>query len=565
MFSVTLGRPYLIGSAKSSETLTAQLFEAMKMIKISPTELVTQIECRFGIEADVFPSTVISTFGQAITIHNNDAWVEKITVEIVGCAPMNIAWSKPLHSNLLVEWLLRGWFIDRLQTHIDLRPLIVVQRLLAQHKFSGNDADTIGNRLSTFAVRECTSLKASSWYEDLVALRVFYRWCLDEEVPGFNEHDSLELSQLTVKTFDNRHLVTMRDDDFGPFTRVQLANIEMTLVSNPLVTHVQRTLFLLCRDWALRPIQLALMQITDFGVDEGGPFVKVPSVKGIRRSRLRRHPSNLVKRYIANDTAEAVELQCTLAETQCNAASKDINAICARHGISTPVLPTPLFPSAYKTENRLLRFLTNPKLTPFTLHLDNHRISYALTSLTWILQLPDPHRPIQKTEPFMRITAYRLRRTKATSMVLSGASPEEVAEALDHSNLNSIKHYFHYNLELQEFINTTHMASPEINAAVQMWCGKFMEEIPERSALRPISGLGSCNSEGPCPYHPTVTCYACPKFRPSRHANHEGALADITKFQQMLGSNSTGAMAQQVEAAIHGAKSVIIAVKELED
>lgn len=408
------------------------------MIKISPAELVAEIECRFGIEADAFPSTVKSTFGQAITIHNNDAWVERITVEIVGCAPMNIAWSKPLHSNLLVEWLLRGWFIDRLQTHIDLRPLIVVQRLLAQHKFSGNDADTIGNRLSTFAVRECTRLKASSWYEELVALRVFYRWCLDEEVPGFNEHDSLELSQLTVKAHDNRHLVTMRDDDFGPFTRVQLANIEMKLANNPLITHAQRTLFLLCRDWALRPIQLALMQVTDFGIDEGGPFVKVPSVKGIRRSRLRRHPSNLVKRYIANDTAEAVELQCTLAETQCNAASKEINAICARHGISTPVLPTPLFPSAYTTENRLLRFLTNPKLTPFTLHLDNHRISYALTSLTWILQLPDPHRPIQKTEPFMRITAYRLRRTKATSMVLSGASPEEVAEALDHSNLNSL-------------------------------------------------------------------------------------------------------------------------------
>ena len=535
------------------------------MTNFSPAELATEIECRFGIEIDAFPSTVKSTFGQTITIHNNNLWIEKLTIEIVGCAPINIVWSRPLHSNLLVEWLLRAWSIDRFQTHIDLRPLIVVQRLLAVHRFPGKDADTIGNKLSSFAVRECTRLKTSNRNEELVALRVFYRWCLDEEVPGFNEHDSLELSQLTVKAFDNKHLVTMRDDDFGPFTRVQLAHIEMKLSHNPHVTHAQRTIFLLCRDWALRPIQLALMQVSDFGIDEGGPFVKVPSVKGIRRSRLRRHPSNLVKRYIANDTAEAVEHQCTLANIECNAASKDIQAICAKHGISTPFLPTPLFPSAYRSEKRLLRFLINPKLTPFTLHLDNHRISYAMTSLTWILELPDPHRGLQKPEPFMRISAYRLRRTKATSMVLSGASPEEVAEALDHANLNSIKHYFHYNLELQEFINTIHMASPEINVAVQMWRGKFMEEIPDKSALRPISGLGSCNSNESCPYHPTVTCYACPKFRPSRHANHEGALADITKFQQMLGSSSTGAMAQQVEAAIHGAKSVIIAVKELED
>ena len=31
------------------------------MIKISPAELVAEIECRFGIEADAFPSTVKST------------------------------------------------------------------------------------------------------------------------------------------------------------------------------------------------------------------------------------------------------------------------------------------------------------------------------------------------------------------------------------------------------------------------------------------------------------------------------------------------------------------------
>jgi integrase len=535
------------------------------MTSFSPTELISEIECRFGIETDAFPFMVQSTYGQTITVRNDTAWLEKLTIEKIGCAPTNIAWGRPLHANLLVEWLLRGWFIDRIQTHIDLRPLIVVQRLLAAHEFPGDDAETIGNGLSSLAVRECTRLKTLSCNDELVALRVFYRWCLDEDVSGFNEHDSLELSQLTVTAFDNRHLVTMRDDDFGPFTRVQLTHIEMHLSTCELVTHAQRTLFLLARDWGIRPIQLALMQITDFGVDESGPFVRVPSVKGIRRSRLRRHPSNLVKRYISNDTAEAVKQQCTSAEHQCNAASGAIHALCAKHGISVPKLPTPLFPAVYKSEIRLLRFLINPKLTPFTLHLDNHRLSYELTSLTWTLKLPDPHRSRQETAPFMRISAYRLRRTKATSMVLSGASPEEVAEALDHRNLNSIKHYFRYNLELQEFINTTHMASQEINVAVQMWCGKFMEVTADRSSLTAISSLGLCSSTEPCPYHPTVTCYACPKFRPSRHADHEAALADITRFQQMLGSTSTGVMAQQVEAAIHGAKSVIIAVKELDD
>lgn len=531
----------------------------------SPTELTAKIESRFGIETDDFPFRVQSTFGQTITLRNDTAWLENLNIEIIGCGPMNIAWGHPLHKNLFVEWLLRGWFIDRVQTHIDLRPLILVQRILAAHQFPGKDAETIGDRLSTFAARECIHLKTSGRNDELVALRVFYRWCLDEEISGFNEHDSLELSQLAVKAFDNKHLVTMRDDDFGPFTRVQLTHIEMNISTSEHVSHIQRTMFLLCRDWGIRPIQLALMQITDFGIDEIGAFVMVPSVKGIRRSRLRRHPSNLKKRYISKDTAEAVQQQCVLAEHQCKAASGAIEKLCLIHGISVPELPIPLFPAPFRSITRLLRYLTNPKLTPFTLHQDNHRLSYELRSLTWELQLLDPHKTANESASFMRISAYRLRRTKATSMVLSGASPDEVAEALDHINLNSIKHYFRYNLELQEFINTTHMASPEINAAVKMWCGKFMEETADRSALSPISSLGLCSSKKPCPFHPTVTCYACPKFRPSRHADHEAALADITRFKQMLGSSSSGAMVQQVEAAIHGAKSVLIAVKELKN
>ncbi|MBB6155148.1 hypothetical protein HDC30_002371 [Pseudomonas sp. JAI115] len=224
------------------------------MTKLSPTDLTEEIERHLGIEAEAFPFTVQSTFGQTIKLRNANAWFEKLTIEIIGRAPMNIVWGHPLHGNLLVEWLLRGWFIDRIQTHIDLRPLIVVQRILAPHQFPGVDAESIGDQLSSIAVRECIRLKALGRNDELVALRVFYRWCLDEDVSGFTEYDSLELSQLTVKAFNNKHLVTMRDDDFGPFTRVQLTHIEMNILINEHVTHAQRTLFLLCRDWGIRPI-----------------------------------------------------------------------------------------------------------------------------------------------------------------------------------------------------------------------------------------------------------------------------------------------------------------------
>ena len=289
----------------------------------------------------------------------------------------------------------------------------------------------------------------------------------------------------------------------------------------------------------------------------------VPSVKGIRRSKIRRHSSNMVKRYVADDTAEALQTQCREAKVLAREATPRIRGLCRTHGIKTYSLPTPLFPSPNRADIRLLRYLQNPKLLQYTLHTDSNHISQKIKSLTWILAVRNPHSKSTEDDGFMQITAYRLRRTKGTSMVLSGSTPEEVAEALDHKNIHTIAHYFRYNLELQDFINRIHMASPEIRAAVEMWGGRFLEGVESNSTYRPVSSLGKCSRPTPCPYHPTITCYACSNFMPSQHANHELALEGIKNFQSMLGQSSTGPISQQVEAAVYGAKAILIAIKEL--
>ena len=308
---------------------------------------------------------------------------------------------------------------------------------------------------------------------------------------------------------------------------------------------------------------MALLRTSDFDSDEGGPFIMVPSVKGIRRSKIRRHSSNMVKRYVADDTAEALQTQCREAKVLAREATPRIRGLCRTHGIKTYSLPTPLFPSPNRADIRLLRYLQNPKLLQYTLHTDSNHISQKIKSLTWILAVRNPHSKSTEDDGFMQITAYRLRRTKGTSMVLSGSTPEEVAEALDHKNIHTIAHYFRYNLELQDFINRIHMASPEIRAAVEMWGGRFLEGVESNSTYRPVSSLGKCSRPTPCPYHPTITCYACSNFMPSQHANHELALEGIKNFQSMLGQSSTGPISQQVEAAVYGAKAILIAIKEL--
>jgi integrase len=369
---------------------------------------------------------------------------------------------------------------------------------LAQGLFSSQptletDPEKLERIIFYFALKECTKAALLGKKEVAIAMRVMYRWGLEENLPGFNEHSDLELAQIKVNSPDNRYLVTMRDTTLGPLTRAQLSLAENQLISKETVTTDQRALFLLGRDWGLRPIQMALMRTSDFGNDQGGPFIMVPSVKGIRRSKLRRHPSNLLKRYIADDTAEALQAQCRAAESLVKEAIPRIRTLCQAHGIKEHTLPTPLFPSPNRTPARLLRYLQSPKLVQYTLHVDSHRISHTIKSLTWTLGVRNPHSSSIDENGYMQITAYRLRRTKGTSMVLSGATPEEVAEALDHQNISSIAHYFRYNLELQDFINRVHIASPEIRAAVEMWDGRFLEEVDDDSTYRPISNLGKCS------------------------------------------------------------------------
>lgn len=533
------------------------------MESLQPKELINKIEGLLGEELEEFPNTIRSVFGQEIQIINNNHWAHTLIYEHIGYGTINIPWQSAFHSNPFLEWFFRCWMLDRIRSYVDLYPVTLASELFSSLRTSETDPEKLEPIIFNFIFTTCTEAALLGKKEETIALRVMYRWGLEEELPGFSEHSDLELAQLKVNHPDGRYLVTMRDANHGPFTRAQLTLIENQLMSNETITAAQRTLFLLGRDWGLRPIQLALMQTTDFSRDKGGPFIMVPSVKGVRKSKMRRHPTNMVKRYVADDTAEALQAQCEEAERQVREAAPRIRELCQTNGLGAYALPTPLFPGPNRTAARLLRYLQNPKLVQYTLHIDSNSISQKIRELTWILGVRNPHSTSKEDDGYMQITAYRLRRTKGTSMVLSGSTPEEVAEALDHQSIHSIAHYFRYNLELQDFINRVHLASPEIRAAVEMWGGRFLEGVEEDTTYRPISNLGKCSRSTPCPYHPTVTCYACSNFMPSRHANHLAALEGIKNFQSMLAKSSTGPIAQQVEAAVYGAKAILIAITEL--
>lgn len=535
-------------------------------VRLADAERITTgVAALLDTEVDEFPTEISTVFGQKLSIvQKTGAWSDDLHVEHIGYGVRKIHWGTRFHENDYVEWIARCWVIDRIQTRLDLRPTIEILIRLASFRADEEKPsmveESLFHWLRTLAMEESASGRDAA----VVGARLLYEWCLDEGLPGFNEFRFMELEAVPLTQGGMDHLVSMREVIAGPYTRVELSMIEAALQEPGAATTAQRAAFLLGRDWGLRPIQMALLRPEDYGRDTLGPFIMVPSVKGIRRSRLRRAKGNFVKRYIADDTAEAVEAQIEAAPEQAKLVVARARRILDELGLPFDI-PLPLFPCRERTEDRLRRLCENQSLRPYALHADSTWVSRAVRALTWQLGLKNIRANIRgDRDELLEISAYRLRRTKGTSMVLSGATPEEVAQALDHQDAAHVAHYFRYNRELHDFINQVHASNPDIAMAVKMWSGRFADDRATGASDATVGGLGRCRRGSPCPYHPTVTCYACHRFRPLRSADHRGALKNIEELQRAIAAESTGPIAQQLEAAIFGAKSVIRAIEEEE-
>jgi integrase len=134
-------------------------------------------------------------------------------------------------------------------------------------------------------------------------------------------------------------------------------------------------------------------------------------------------------------------------------------------------------------------------------------------------------------------TATDLRHTAAQRLVDSGASHEELAEFLCHSQLQTGLVYFTTAASHAELVNRAIGASDLYRHVVTIAHAGFISE-EELSALKdeqqigavphgiPIAGIGGCTSGQPaCPSNPVLSCYGCRKFMPVRELPvHEEAL-----------------------------------------
>jgi integrase len=150
-----------------------------------------------------------------------------------------------------------------------------------------------------------------------------------------------------------------------------------------------------------------------------------------------------------------------------------------------------------------------------------------------------------------RRTCTELRHTGAQRLVDQGATEEELADALGHTDLDTGRVYYDASPSQAEIVNRAYGASPVYQRVAKIAHHRFIS-IDELASLKgeqqiagvphgiPIAGIGGCSLGQPnCPHNPIMSCYGCLRFLPVNiRAVHEQVLTSQREIFKIFYSSS---------------------------
>jgi len=264
--------------------------------------LYDAVEGHTGVPVGSFPRFIRTCHGQVVEVRSIDAtWVENIYKEVICYGKQTIRWGQRIHPHPIIEWATRKFVLQKLQRVIAINPVQALLDAIPSLSLpETGGAIEFENAILKWIRVKVSEARASRRPELQEGVIAWATMCVDLELYGFGERLLVLLEDRTSTQRGRRDRVTMFDEFEGPYTPEELGRIDDALRNAPEVTSTHRALIGLCRDWGLRPIQIALLTADDVGADHGGPYVQVTSVKGKIRSRMRRNPGNFRKRYVTD-------------------------------------------------------------------------------------------------------------------------------------------------------------------------------------------------------------------------------------------------------------------------
>jgi len=371
-------------------------------------------------------------------------------------------------------------------------------------------------------------------------LRAWYIWCTEQELPGFNSEIMYDLLKIKVPGNEKGRAVMLDDAEQGPLTDAEVSALRSALMNDkgPLS---ERICVWLCLAFGCNPANFVLLRKEDFIIrtfnDSEYSFyeLKIPRIKkrGLKHQRAE-FKTRKVDDILASMLMELTKQNNTLPHPS--------------H------LPVPLLKRDIPNKHKL-----GTPLEEYACHLSSSDFTDSLQKCVARLGVISP-----RTGKQLIVTTRRLRYTFATAMVRQGASAAELADLLDHTDLQHVQVYYNARSTIVERLDSA--LAEKLAPLVAQFSGKiinkdaYVESNPnsrikyqEKSNPKKIHGIGVCGADFLCKLYPPLSCYLCEKFQPFKDAPHAKILEDITSWRQrrleQQGENDR--IAQQLDEVIY--------------
>lgn len=356
--------------------------------------------------------------------------------------------------------------------------------------------------------------------------RQWYGWCATMGYPDFSAEVALEISRLRIGGNEKGRAVLSADPEDGPLLDQEVSSLINALrASDRILSLREQAVIWLCLALGPNPLQVALLREQDVKIIKDGDqpafiHLSVPRMKK-REARMR---SSFRSRAL---TWEIGSIVVRLMEE---------NAM-GYHGMEVPEHLLSIRP-LIKRDSPLKSLLGTP-LEELTLHHSSPDIGRMLSDAVDRLRVPS-----RTPGQYLKVTCRRLRYTFATRLVREGVSQREVADLLDHTDLQHVQVYFDIKSDIVEKLDRAMaMALAPIAQAfmgqIVLDAGKAVRGGDPASKVAvhdkevgAIREVGTCGEFSFCRLSAPVACYTCAKFQPWVEAPHHLLLDDLLKDRE---------------------------------
>lgn len=396
-------------------------------------------------------------------------------------------------------------------------------------------------------------------------LRAWYSWCTDIISDcGFDADEAYKWEIAQISGNEKGVAVRRSDPTEGPLNDAELILLRKALQRDDSMEleHVfERTALWLALVYGRNPANFSLLRQHDFyRVEEDDEIwaLNIPRIKKRAKPRIQ-----FKEEYVALSLAKIIHQQIR--------AANQLIRLSGEVGPKSEHLP--LFPRQMPRTKDI-----GTAMDQWAWHRSSTEFTQLIRSAVKRYGLISP----RTNEPLF-ITTRRLRYTFATNRVREGISAHDLAEALDHSDLQHVRVYFDARSTVVERLDAA--AAKEIAPKLRLFEGELVRNardprsdgatrrririIPELIASdHHVRDLGECGKTEFCNLFPPYSCYPCSRFRPFEDSAeaHEAVFDFLVERRERLRTDplEQSRIAVQLDEVIYACAEVILMINKLE-